>query len=337
MIEKLAAIIESNATKDIPWETLKPCNLFNRTLRTMVPKPTCGKILLHAKRQVSAFKEHFVGVLIFKIGVTADPLQRFITYLNKNFTTMWVIFSGDDIGVVHMLEAALIGEFGDTIGCKNTPNSGGEGALNRTTVASPPYYVYIVGGRADQMKWVGWVTHNLDSVLHFNFSRCQGRHKKKAITKTSVIQTKYKWIHSWWLEQIDWFGCANFTASSSPSPPFRWQSIWGALKLWTWPHDRSAWPARGGSEDDGSIWSVLFCYEYVPGSCMFRDFLLRPFVNHIKGKLRKQERDLEKKENPQTPAPKSTVKTEPGSKKRRQWTYTSRCSFLTFSHKPKGI
>ncbi len=155
--KKLAAIIETYATKEIPWELLKTCSLHNRTPRVVVPQPTCGKALLYAKQQIIAFREQMgSSVCIFKIGVTAEPGQRFISYLNKNYSSMWVIFSGDDVGVVHMLEAALISEFGHLVGCRNSPNTGGEGALNRKQPPpQPPFYVYIVGGRADQFKCVG--------------------------------------------------------------------------------------------------------------------------------------------------------------------------------------
>lgn len=54
-----------------------------------------------------------------------------------------------------MLEAALVSEFHKHVGCRNREGSGGEGALNREPVALPPYYVYIVGGRADQPRSVG--------------------------------------------------------------------------------------------------------------------------------------------------------------------------------------
>ena len=67
---------------------------------------------------------------------------------------MWVIFSGDNAGEVHMLEAALIQEFHVCVGCQNSPNSGGEGALNRPCAVGP-FFVYITGGRADQHKRVG--------------------------------------------------------------------------------------------------------------------------------------------------------------------------------------
>ena len=54
-----------------------------------------------------------------------------------------------------MLEAALISEFGKHVGCQNQSGSGGEGALNRKDPPKGPYFVYITGTRADQMRRVG--------------------------------------------------------------------------------------------------------------------------------------------------------------------------------------
>ena len=55
-----------------------------------------------------------------------------------------------------MLEASLIAKFQDEPGCKNQKNSGGEGALTNTSKPKkPPFFVYVVGGRADQPRWVG--------------------------------------------------------------------------------------------------------------------------------------------------------------------------------------
>ena len=119
-------------------------------------KPSCGKILLHAKRQVTAFRE-FIGVqvCVFKIGVTADPAFRFRGYMAKGYTNMWVIHVNEDVGETHMLEAALIAEFQELPGCRNAPNSGGEGALNRKQNGGPPYYTYVTGCRADVFKRIG--------------------------------------------------------------------------------------------------------------------------------------------------------------------------------------
>lgn len=97
-----------------------------------------------------------IRICIFKIGVTSNPKRRFEWFLERGYSCMWVLAESDSQDLIHMLEAALISEFGKHIGCRNKPDSGGEGALNRTTVAScPPFYTYVVGGRADQSRWVG--------------------------------------------------------------------------------------------------------------------------------------------------------------------------------------
>ena len=95
-----------------------------------------------------------ISLCVFKIGVTANPARRYIAYLEKNFTSMWIIYMGDCVREIHMLEAALIHEFHSCSGCRNSPNTGGEGALNRKDSLGP-YYLYITGGRADQNKRVG--------------------------------------------------------------------------------------------------------------------------------------------------------------------------------------
>ena len=142
----------------IPWEALKPLGLRDRRMRPRLKqsRPNCGKVLLHAKLQSQCFREnHGVSLCCFKIGVTANPCIRYVDYLQRSFTAMWIIHEADDVGLVHMLEAALISHFQHLPGCKNEADSGCEGALNHHSARGPPYYVYITGGRADQGKWVG--------------------------------------------------------------------------------------------------------------------------------------------------------------------------------------
>lgn len=125
-------------------------------MKVSLRKPTCGKILAHCKAQIKSFREFLGGPLcIFKIGVTADPVERFEDYLKKSFTNMWVIYTSDELNTIHMLEAALISEFHILSGCRNAPDTGGEGGLNRKNHNGPPYFTYVTGGRADQLKRVG--------------------------------------------------------------------------------------------------------------------------------------------------------------------------------------
>ena len=95
-----------------------------------------------------------IEVCVFKVGVTANPAQRFVSYRAKNFSAMWVVYTGDSAREAHMLEAALIQEFHVCSGCRNSPNSGGEGALNKEGAVGP-FFAYVTGGRADQNKRVG--------------------------------------------------------------------------------------------------------------------------------------------------------------------------------------
>lgn len=136
------------------WEDLKRCFIYKR-----IPgnhRATCGKILAHAKQQVILFRQQIgTSLCVFKIGVTSSPAQRFQEYWEKNFTMMWIVFMSEDLGLVHMLEAALISEFHHLSGCRNAANTGGEGALTRTSRPDPPFFVYVTGGRADQLKRVG--------------------------------------------------------------------------------------------------------------------------------------------------------------------------------------
>ena len=156
----LQASVEDSSPGERPvlcWDVLLQHNIHNKTMKVCQPrKPTCGKILAHCKRQITAFRE-FLGLAlcIFKIGVTADPLDRFEDYRAKAYTNMWIICVSDDVGLTHMLEAALISEFHSAVGCRNSPETGGEGGLNRKRHAGPPYNTYVTGGRADQLKRVG--------------------------------------------------------------------------------------------------------------------------------------------------------------------------------------
>ena len=137
------------------WAKLKKLGLLYRGINAD-RNPSCGRILAHAKCQVSGFRENMgISLCVFKIGVTANPPARFVHYVEKGFTNMWVLFAGEEVGLIHMLEAALISEFGSASGCQNKLHSGGEGALNRKNLEDPPYYVYVTGGRADQPRRVG--------------------------------------------------------------------------------------------------------------------------------------------------------------------------------------
>ena len=130
-----------------------PEGMLNRCMKPGTRSPICGRILEHCKEKKSSFREAMgIRLCVFKIGVTTDPLTRYQSYREKGFTSMWVIFSGDSVDLVHMLEAALVSEYHQHVGCRNQKGTGGEGALNRNQCLSPPFYVYVSGARADQAR-----------------------------------------------------------------------------------------------------------------------------------------------------------------------------------------
>lgn len=148
------AIFES---EQFEWEAVRPYGLHNHCLKILPKKSlTCGKILAHAKAQITAFRESKgVRVCVFKIGVTSNPPRRFVSYLEKGFDTMWVVSKSHSVDSIHMLEAACISHFSCHVGCRNQHESGGEGALNRATPPTGPFFLYVTGGRADQPRRIG--------------------------------------------------------------------------------------------------------------------------------------------------------------------------------------
>lgn len=155
LVEKLKKL-GTNFDATFDWNTSKPLGIHNRCLKLDQKRVSCGTILAHAKEQVSALREKVViRLCCFKIGVTTNPLIRFRLYLEKGYNQMWVIWTSSSIDIVHMLEAALISEFGRHVGCQNKYGSGGDGALNQEHPQPPPYFVYVVAGRADQPRRVG--------------------------------------------------------------------------------------------------------------------------------------------------------------------------------------
>ena len=154
--ETLLRLAEGFSGQPSEWDAVSPLGIRNMTPPLRVPAPTCGKILLRCKTHAAAFREHIgVQVCVFKKGVTANVPRRFSAYVKLGFTAMWILHTGDEVGLIHMLEAALIAEFQDCTGCRNSANTGGEGALNRKVREGPPFFVYITGGRADQARRVG--------------------------------------------------------------------------------------------------------------------------------------------------------------------------------------
>ena len=138
------------------WQSVRRYNLVYRPL--LLTNPTAGTILKHAFGQTMATLDLVGGprLAIFKVGVTANPMLRYPSYLELGYTNMRVVHVTESVHEVHMLEAALIFAFKEFRGCKNVGWTGGEGALHRTKPFVPPFFAYVVAGRADLGRWVGW-------------------------------------------------------------------------------------------------------------------------------------------------------------------------------------
>lgn len=138
------------------WQNAKEIGLYNHCIPKSPRPPTCGKLLSHCMGKVTSFRERVgIRLCIFKIGVSSNPINRYQLYREQGFTSMWILAMCDTVDLVHMLEAALIMEFHKHVGCRNKEGTGGDGALNRSPPAPPPYFCYVTGGRADQNRWVG--------------------------------------------------------------------------------------------------------------------------------------------------------------------------------------
>ena len=128
-------------------------------MQPSVTKSTCGKLLAHCIDKIDSFRSRMgIRVCCFKIGVTHDPVVRYKSYRETGYTEMWLLAESNSVDLIHMLEAALICQYCLHVGCKNKKGTGGEGYLNRKDAPPGPFFTYVVGGRADQGRWVGWLS-----------------------------------------------------------------------------------------------------------------------------------------------------------------------------------
>ena len=154
LLSELGETFDSESSFD--WQLVRPYGLLNHCVRPTRAVSSCGKLLAHARAQITAFRKSVgVRVCVFKLGVTSNPIKRYADYIGKGYDRMWLISVSQSADTIQMLEAACIALFSSHVGCRNKPESGGEGALNRATPPKPPFYLYVVGCRADQFRAVG--------------------------------------------------------------------------------------------------------------------------------------------------------------------------------------
>ena len=111
---------------------------------------TAGVVLQRCLTQASNFRDRMGRkVCVFKLGLTSNPVVRFDFYREGNYTHMSLLHVSSNLGLIQMLEAALIAaNLGET-GCRNQ-KYGGEGPP--CFEDEPYHFVYIVGARADKFK-----------------------------------------------------------------------------------------------------------------------------------------------------------------------------------------
>ena len=94
---------------------------------------------------------------MFKIGLTSDPLQRRTSYAAQNFQSFVVLHKVSKpelLGMLEMLEAALIAEFHDNERCCRNKQLGGESMRQKdfSPRFPPPYFAYVAATSAAQCK-----------------------------------------------------------------------------------------------------------------------------------------------------------------------------------------
>ena len=120
--------------------------------------PTSGVLFGHAEDACRRFIDSIGGasLAVFKIGISADPVQRWQWYKIQNFTEMVVMCCSMELPLVESLEAHLVRLLRAHTGCRNQ-QPGGESM--RTKSGNPrfpgPWFCYIVGSRADIRARIG--------------------------------------------------------------------------------------------------------------------------------------------------------------------------------------
>lgn len=85
---------------------------------------------------------------VYKVGLTSKPALRWEYYKEANYTHMVLLHFSSNLGLIQMLEAALIAANLNETGCRNE-RYGGEGPPSEN---EPFHFVYVVGARADTFK-----------------------------------------------------------------------------------------------------------------------------------------------------------------------------------------
>ena len=120
---------------------------------------TASKILWHCVDTINFVRGKCGGpaLCVFKIGLTANPIKRREAYRKQNFKQFVIIHEvtrSELLGMLEMLEAALIAQFYDCQRCCRNKQLGGESMREKSFVArfEPPYYAYVAATNASQRE-----------------------------------------------------------------------------------------------------------------------------------------------------------------------------------------
>ena len=134
-------------------------NMSGLSMSLLPETCTASKILWHCVKLINDVRRHCGGtqLCVFKIGLTSNPLQRMEGYLQQNFKVFAVIHkvtTADLLGMLEMLEAALIAEFHDGQRCCRNKQLGGESMRDNSFKPRfpPPYFAYVAAACAAQKE-----------------------------------------------------------------------------------------------------------------------------------------------------------------------------------------
>ena len=116
-----------------------------------------GRALQHCRAAIKRLRIEHGGMelVMFKVGITHDCSSRFGLYEEKGWDHMAILYQSDELGLIEMLEAAVISHHCHEKQCRNICK-GGEGLRHKTgnPKFEPPYFCYCVFARADRARWV---------------------------------------------------------------------------------------------------------------------------------------------------------------------------------------
>lgn len=139
-------------------EKLKDAGIQLHLPRKLPVSGLAGRLFEHGENSCLSFIDRLGGrdLAVFKIGISANIVQRWSSYQLQNFDFMAVIACLWDPSMIEALEAHLIRLFMDYRGCRNVLR-GGESL--RTSSGQPrfegPFYTYITGTPANVRYPIG--------------------------------------------------------------------------------------------------------------------------------------------------------------------------------------